>query len=267
MTIKGSGQLSMSEINAEFGRGNDLAAYRNVQWWLDDNNTGNFSSSNLGMNQFYGKRAVPVVTSSSYYTSYSGSFQLPYFNYVTVEIWGAGGGGGSQGGYVAQAGGTSAVAIGPYYMEAYGGGPSVHIDNARRTSTAGGGPGYAVGGAYNAQGFSGTPQFPDGGGYSPGDYGGGAGGGAVNGSGGTNWLGRNLGIAPYGGDPGGGGGGSGGTDGRSGNFSSQGGGGGGGYSSSTVYSAQVPWLSTINFTVGGGGYANGGRGGIRFTWG
>ena len=256
MTIKGSGPLSMSEINAEFGRGNDLAAYRNVQWWLDDNNTGNFSSSNLGMNQFYGKRSGPAISGGNFYRSTSGpaSYQLPYFNYVTVEIWGGGGGGG----YSTGGGSTSAVSIGPYYMEAYGGEGAKVLYDTRRNNQVGGGPGYAIGGQYNAQGFSGGN-----GGY----YTGGNGGGAVNGSGGSAGKYWNEGNGNYGGDPGGGGGGSDFTDGMPNNFGASGGGGGGGYSVSTIYSAQVPWLSTINFTVSDGGYPNGGRGAIKFTWG
>lgn len=255
MTIKSSGPLSMSEINAEFGRGYNLNAHRNIQWWLDDNSTGTFSSGTIGMNEFYGKRSNPLITSGSFYRSNAGpaTFQLPYFNYVTVEIWGGGGGAGGSGG---GSGGTTAVGIGPYYMQAYGGDGGG--GNYRRTDSGGGGPGYAVGGQYNASGYSGG-----GGGY----YVGGSGGGAVNGSGGSPGKGWNLGLGDYGGDPGGGQGAASGSDYREGNYNAGGGGGGGGYSSSTVYSAQVPWLTNINFTVGDGGYFNGGRGGIRFTWG
>jgi hypothetical protein len=256
MTIKSSGTLSLAEINAEFGRGYNLNAHRNIQWWLDDNSTGLFSSGSIGMNEFYGKRSGPVITEGTFYRSNSGpaSYQLPYFNYVTVQIWGGGGGGG----YSTGGGGTSAVSIGPYYMEAYGGeGAKVPYDQ-RRNNQVGGGPGYAIGGQYNAQGFSGGGGQRDTGGN---------GGAAVNGSGGSAGKYWQQGIGNYGGDPGGGGGGEAFTDFREGNFGASGGGGGGGYSVSTIYSAQVPWLSTINFTVGGGGYANGGRGGIKFTWG
>lgn len=256
MTIKSSGPLSLAEINAEFGRGYNLNAHRNIQWWLDDNTTGRFSSGSIGMNEFYGKRSTPVITSGSFYRSNAGpaTLQLPYFNYVTVEIWGGGGGGGYSTGY----GGTSAVGIGPFYMEAYGGqGAQVPFD-PRRNNQIGGGGGYAGGGQYNASGYSGG-----GGGY----YTGGHGGGAVNGSGGSGGKYWNQGVGDYGGDPGGGGGGSAFSDYRDGNFGASGGGGGGGYSSTTVYSAQVPWLSNINFTIGDGGYPNGGRGAIKFTWG
>ena len=44
MTIKSSGELGIGEINAEFNRGNDLNAYRGVQWWTEGGSTGNFSS-------------------------------------------------------------------------------------------------------------------------------------------------------------------------------------------------------------------------------
>lgn len=59
MTIHGTGSLiTMAEISAEFGRGNDLAAYRGVQWWGDDGSTGTFSSGLVSMYEFYNKRAT-----------------------------------------------------------------------------------------------------------------------------------------------------------------------------------------------------------------
>jgi hypothetical protein len=58
MTIKplGSGSLSMSEINAEFGLGTNLGAYRGVTWYTDAGGSGTFPSTNLAMSAFYGKR-------------------------------------------------------------------------------------------------------------------------------------------------------------------------------------------------------------------
>lgn len=56
MTIKSSGQLAMSEINAEFGLGNNLGAYRGVTWYTDAGGTGTFPFSNLNMSAFYSKR-------------------------------------------------------------------------------------------------------------------------------------------------------------------------------------------------------------------
>ena len=56
MTLPASGPLSMSAINAEFGRGNDLNSYRGTVWYTDAGASGTFTSSNLGFDQFYGKR-------------------------------------------------------------------------------------------------------------------------------------------------------------------------------------------------------------------
>jgi hypothetical protein len=56
MTIKTSGALSISEINAEFGLGTRLGAYRGVTWYTDAGASGTFASTNLRMSDFYGKR-------------------------------------------------------------------------------------------------------------------------------------------------------------------------------------------------------------------
>lgn len=62
MTIHGGGSpILMSEINAEFGRGNDLNAYRGVPWWTDANEAGTFSAGQISMWEFYGKRATPPI--------------------------------------------------------------------------------------------------------------------------------------------------------------------------------------------------------------
>jgi hypothetical protein len=56
MTLPLSGALSLNQINNEFGRGRNLNAYRGVTWYTDGGSSGSFTSSNLGFNQFYGKR-------------------------------------------------------------------------------------------------------------------------------------------------------------------------------------------------------------------
>lgn len=56
MTLPASGALSMSAINTEFALGNNLGAYRGVTWYTDAGATGTFTSTNLGMDQFYSKR-------------------------------------------------------------------------------------------------------------------------------------------------------------------------------------------------------------------
>jgi hypothetical protein len=56
MTLPLSGPLSISAINNEFGRGTNLNAYRGTQWFTDGGSSGTFTTSNLGFDQFYGKR-------------------------------------------------------------------------------------------------------------------------------------------------------------------------------------------------------------------
>jgi hypothetical protein len=56
MTLPSSGPLSINQINNEFGRGRNLNAYRGTQWFTDAGSSGTFTTSNLGFNQFYGKR-------------------------------------------------------------------------------------------------------------------------------------------------------------------------------------------------------------------
>jgi hypothetical protein len=70
----------MSEINAEFGRGNNLNAYRGVTWYTDTYGvSGTFSSGTIYIGDFYNKRAssppapylaqgtVTAAQSSAYY--------------------------------------------------------------------------------------------------------------------------------------------------------------------------------------------------------
>ena len=58
MTLPSSGALSMSAINAEFGRGNNLNSYRGTVWYTDAGGSGTFSSGAIAMSDFYGKRAT-----------------------------------------------------------------------------------------------------------------------------------------------------------------------------------------------------------------
>ena len=63
MTLPSSGALSMSAINAEFGRGNNLNAYRGTTWYTDAGGSGTFSSGAISFSEFYGKRATsPTYT-------------------------------------------------------------------------------------------------------------------------------------------------------------------------------------------------------------
>lgn len=83
MTLPTSGPLSLNQINNEFGRGRNLGAYRGTTWYTDAGASGTFTNTDLGFNQFYGKRVdAPYRYGSLYVTStYSGgSFYL--FIYV-----------------------------------------------------------------------------------------------------------------------------------------------------------------------------------------
>lgn len=58
MTLQASGTITMAQINAEFGRGNDLNSYRGTTWYTDAGASGTFSSGAISMSDFYGKRAT-----------------------------------------------------------------------------------------------------------------------------------------------------------------------------------------------------------------
>ena len=73
-TLQSSGAISISQINAEFGRGNNLNAYRGTTWYTDAGGSGTFSSGAISMNAFYGKRATPAFT-----VAYSGGFANGFF--------------------------------------------------------------------------------------------------------------------------------------------------------------------------------------------
>lgn len=63
-TLQSSGAISISQINAEFGRGNNLNAYRGTTWYTDAGGSGTFSSGAISMSEFYSKRATPAITIS-----------------------------------------------------------------------------------------------------------------------------------------------------------------------------------------------------------
>lgn len=95
MTLPSSGPLTLSQINAEFGLGTNLGAYRGATWYTDSGSSGTFPTTNLGINQFYAKRSTaPYLygSMSAYGYYYQGSF---YFSYTIAygqpsayfEIW------------------------------------------------------------------------------------------------------------------------------------------------------------------------------------
>ena len=70
MTLPASGPLSIQQINAEFGRGNDLNSYRGTTWYTDAGGSGTFSTGAISISDFYGKRATSptfTATISSHY--------------------------------------------------------------------------------------------------------------------------------------------------------------------------------------------------------
>lgn len=74
MTLQTSGAISISQINAEFGRGNSLSAYRGTGWFTDAGGSGNFSTGAISMSDFYGKRLTSPqfnVTVSSSQTNFN----------------------------------------------------------------------------------------------------------------------------------------------------------------------------------------------------
>lgn len=62
MTLPLSGALSMQAINAEFGRGLNLNAYRGTTWYTDAGASGTFSSGAISMSEFYGKRLTAPMS-------------------------------------------------------------------------------------------------------------------------------------------------------------------------------------------------------------
>jgi hypothetical protein len=104
MTLPTSGTLSLDAINSEFNLGRNLAVYRGVKWYKDDNSRGFFDNSSTGnfppidFAEFYGKRKTITVTPSdtTYYSSTT--ITVPFYNTIQVTVVaGTSGGGGDAG--------------------------------------------------------------------------------------------------------------------------------------------------------------------------
>lgn len=95
MTLPSSGTLTISQINSEFGRGLDLGSYRGTVWYTDAGSSGTFTSTNLGFDQFYGKRPTAPwrygVGSSSFSNYGTYGYNFLYVNggqpNVGFQIW------------------------------------------------------------------------------------------------------------------------------------------------------------------------------------
>jgi hypothetical protein len=65
MALPSSGPLSMSQINAEFGRGNNLNAYRGTTYYTSSGGPFTFSSGAISFSNFYGTQATSPTFSFS----------------------------------------------------------------------------------------------------------------------------------------------------------------------------------------------------------
>jgi hypothetical protein len=259
MTLPSSGTLSLYQINAEFGRGYNLNAYRGTSYFLPGSATQFFfPSTPISFSNFYGTQlGSPVAPGVTSYTS-AGSFgyTVPIFNSIVFEFWGAGGSGGPTSGSSGATGGGTYVnfpSVGVGANGGAGGGAGYY----RRGAGAGGAGGGAFGGSINTAGSNGV------GGFSPyGGAGGGSPNGGAGGSGGYN-------NGSPGGAPGGGGQGNYFNDGSgSPNYQAGGGAGGGGYSYISFSPAGLSAGTSLTLVVGAGGnntVGYGADGEIRIT--
>lgn len=101
MTLPINGPLSLEDINSEFGFGNALSAYRNRPYYvLPDPVVRLFPSVDLSIEDFYGTSVNGPGPSTNVRFQEIGlyNFIVPEYTSMTIEIWGAGGGGGATGG-------------------------------------------------------------------------------------------------------------------------------------------------------------------------
>lgn len=263
-----SGQISIATINANFGRGTNLNAYRGTIWYQPNSlNFGYFPTGAISLSDFYNKQPNDPATSGAadYGSPGTYGFTVPlYRNFLQIQVWGGGGAGGPYTyGTYAGSGGTTIAYTPPGNLVGYGGGggQGAKTDNFGYVRFgAGGAGGGAVGGNQanlgGQAGGAGDQSF---------------GGGSPNGGGAT-------GIDPYqeyettgpnGNYPGGGGGGFNVT--FQGKFpASSGGGGGGGYARSVFGPGALGAGTGLTLVVGGGGGGGcsaGANGRIYINWG
>lgn len=104
MTLPGPGNpLSMAQINAEFGYGLELSAYRGKVWYYDNGVAGIFpiAPNPISFSDFYSKRSAnPVVPTTQVFSS-SGIFVTPSaYSTMIVTVRGGGGGAGGASGTI-----------------------------------------------------------------------------------------------------------------------------------------------------------------------
>lgn len=131
MTISSGGNnapISIADLNAEFGYGNNLAAYYGKRWYKANNSRGYFTGSGqISLFDFAGTRKTSPVTAGSLTYNSSQTIAFPMFNSLTVTVVGGQGG---QGGYNGNCrgagnGGTGGgTSFGAYVSAAAGGGGS-----------------------------------------------------------------------------------------------------------------------------------------------
>lgn len=90
MTLPASGPLSLDDIDAEFGLGTNLNAYRGVTWYTDSGTSGTFTSTNLGIDQFYNKRATAPISIAYVTSAFLGNNATTY-NFSGVSFGSASG--------------------------------------------------------------------------------------------------------------------------------------------------------------------------------
>lgn len=90
MTLPASGPISLNDINTEFGLGTDLGSYRGVTWYTDSGTSGTFTNTNLGINQFYSKRATPPI-SIAYVTTALDNANASSYSFTSVSLGSASG--------------------------------------------------------------------------------------------------------------------------------------------------------------------------------
>lgn len=90
MTLPSSGDISLNDIDNEFGLGTDLNSYRGVTWYTDAGATGTFTTSDLGMDQFYSKRATAPISIAYVYNTYTSTNSTSY-NFSGVSFGSASG--------------------------------------------------------------------------------------------------------------------------------------------------------------------------------